>query len=66
MESYEDDITDEELAFLLELKRKKKIKLIAIITSVFVVLTAFIAFSVVAYNYNPSQNNDEIVIRNEF
>ena len=66
MEYYDDEISDEEIALLAKLERKKRIKMILIITSIFIVLLAFIIFTIVAYNYNPSSLSDEIIVRNNF
>ena len=66
MEYYNEEMTDEEIAFLLSIKRKRTIKKFCIITSIFIVQTIFIVFSLVAYFYNPTIGSEEIVIRNEF
>lgn len=62
---YYDDITDEELTEIMYEERKRKIKIIVICTIIFLLLLAFIIFSIVSYNYNP-QGGDDIVVKNNF
>ena len=64
---YYDELTDEEITLMLSIEKKKKIKTVSIITASFLLLTAFLIFSIVAYNYNPELGYaEDIVIRNDF
>lgn len=66
MEYYNEEISDDEMELLMKMERRRKIKKYSIITTIFVLLTAFIVISLVAYNYNPVSGADEIVVRNDF
>lgn len=61
MEAYDSDLTDEELEYLLALNRKRKIKKWSIIGVIGILLTCFITFSIVAYNYDPPTVDTDIV-----
>lgn len=61
MEAYDSDLSDEEIEYLMELNRKHKIKKWTLIGVIGFLLAAFIAFTIVSYNYNPPTIDSDIV-----
>lgn len=66
MEAYDKDFSEDELELLLAIQKKKKIKKIAIITSIVLVVALFVAFTIGALLYNPMDLADDIVERYPF
>ena len=62
MEVYDTELSDEEIEYLLEVSKRRKRKRILIFFGLGLFIALFLAFSITAYFYNPSNPGDADIV----